>query len=59
MTSLIVVGGGSGGLAAAKRAAGYGAKVEKKEAAHLKNAVVADSFAEAAEWMIENSRVKG
>ena len=38
---------------------GYGAKVEKKEAAHLKNAVVADSFAEAAEWMIENSRVKG
>lgn len=31
---------------------GYGAKVEKKEAAQLKNAVVVDGFAQAAEWMI-------
>ena len=31
---------------------GYGTKVEQKEAAQLKGAVVVDGFAQAAEWMI-------
>ena len=33
---------------------GYGSMVEKNEAIGLKNAVVVDAFAQAAEWMIED-----
>ncbi len=33
---------------------GYGANVEQKDAAQLKNAVVVDGFAQAAEWMVED-----
>jgi D-glycero-D-manno-heptose 1,7-bisphosphate phosphatase len=35
---------------------GYGAKVEKKEAANLENAVVVDGFAQAAEWILKEDR---